>query len=551
MSTPPAADLVERPLNRRLRISSVSGCIILLLVTAIQPTGYPGIFAASASSSALPAGAPSITRSIDREAARPLIEVLPTPLAQAVRRGRNTQDLAPYLNAALAGGGAFHLGGFTYRIAGRLLPAVGTRLIGTGVFLADPAFDDRAQADGLQMMIRVVNGLRLEKGVVFDGNSIRRPGFWLTGARNTGNVSDVVLDATFRNLSFDGIDISRNGGAWRNRNIMTSAAIENVGWIGANLEGIDGLVHDGLQVSRTGFHGIYIGFGRDVRGDGFRVNKSRPPYRVYDGPGGFAGREKGFLFGHFSTSRARWTNFRLFDNRHAGYDGFGIGEDGPFADDESTDILAQGEIWYAGLFGFDVSSNMSADIKVYFPARQGVQFGLDLGGTLSNIDVKAVVEGNREDESARFSGTGIADRQVSMQAGSPVMTILNSGQFAVVPGQIASGAGIVPGSRVISVAGELVTLDHPATQTYGVGAAVGVTFRARIAFENCLLDLRVRDTRYGLGVQSDADGFARYSNVRVTGDLSLATGASVRRLNGSLPRGLTISAKLNPGRSDD
>ena len=518
--------------------------VLLLLATAIQPASHPGIFASSA---ALPTPRVVLaTASAAKVVARPLIAVLPKAIAQAVRAGTNRQDLAPYLNAALRSGGAFDLGGFTYRIAGRLMPGAGTQLTGTGVFLADPAFDDHARADGLQMMIRLTDGLQVGKGVVFDGNSIDRPGFWLTGARNTQGVADVVLDATFRNISFDGIDVSRNNGTWRNRNIKTSATVENVGWIGVNLEGIDGLVHDGLHVSRTGFHGIYVSFSHDVRGDGFKVDKSRRPYRVYDGPGGFSGKEKGFLFGHFSTSHARWTHFLLFDNRHAGYDGFGIGEDGPLGDAESTDIVAQGEIWYAGLFGFDVSSNMTADIKVYYPTRQGVQFGLDLGGTLSNINVKALVESNREDESARFSATGIAPRKASMQAGSRVMTIVGGGNFTVVPGQVASGPGIPTGAKVVSIVGDQVTLSLPAQRTSPNGAPVDTAFRASITFENCVLDLRANNVRYGLGVQSDADGFAHYSNVRVSGDLSTAADASVRRLNGRLPSGMTISAKLNP-----
>jgi hypothetical protein len=500
------------------------------------------MFAASSASQVVPAGAVGV-------AAQPLIAVLPKALAQAVRAGTNRQDLAPYLNAALRNGGVFDLGGFTYRIAGRLMPGRGTQITGNGVFLADPAFDDHARADGLQMMIRITDGLQVSKGIIFDGNSITRPGFWLTGARNTQGVADVVLDAMFRNLSFDGIDVSRNNGAWRNRNIKTAATVENVGWIGVNLEGIDGLVHDGLRVSRTGFHGIYVGFSHDIRGDGFNVDKSTPPYRVYDGPGGFSGQEKGFLFGHFSTSHARWTHFRLFDNRHAGYDGFGIGEDGPLGDAESADIVAQGEIWYAGLFGFDVSSNMTANIKVYYPTRQGVQFGLDLGGILSNIKVKALVEGNQQDESARFSATGIAVRKVSMHAGSPIMTIIGGGDFTVVPGQVAIGPGITTGTKVVSIVGDRVTLSLPAMRTSRGNAPVDMTFRGSITFKNCELDLRANHVRYGLGVQSDEDGFAHYSNVRVTGDLSAARDASVRRLNGRLPAGMTIAAKLNPARA--
>lgn len=481
--------------------------------------------------------------------ARPLIALLPAPLAEMVRAGTNQQDLTPYLNRIISDGGTFDLGGFTYRIAGRLLPGPATHLTGAGTFLADPAFDDHVRGDNLQMMIRIADGLRVDSGVVFDGGSITRPGFWLTGARNTGPVHDVVLNGTFRNLSFDGIDISRNNGAWRNAAVTTSARIENVGWIGANLEGVSGLVHDRLSVFRSGFHGIYVGHGTAVRGDSFNVDKSRPPYRVYDGPGSFGGHEKGFLFGHFSTIGARWTHFRLYDNRNAGYDGFGIGEDGPLADPESRDIHAQGEVWYAGLFGFDVSSDMVADIAIHHSTRQGVQFGLDLGGVLKNVRVKALVEGNREDEGARFSATGIAVRRIATHAGSPFVTIIGSGDFTVVPGQSASADGIAPDAKVLSITGDRVKLDRPAVRTHMAASAIFATFRGNIAFEDCLLDLKVLDTDYGLGVQSDADGFTRYRNVRVIGDLSRAARAGIRNLNGRRPKGITISARINSGPS--
>lgn len=524
----------QREHSLQYRLSSLRFCSMLILL-GLAPSSDSG---ASLVSASLP----------HHSSVRALIATFPTPLAQKVRAGTNRVDLAPYINRAIAQGGTFDLGGFTYLIAGRLDPGTGTHLTGKGIVLASPAFDDSVRRDGLHMMIRIVDGLQIENGVVFDGNSITRSNFWLTGARNTGPVRNVIIDGVFRNLSFDGLDISRSGGAWRNSNIVTRATIENVGWIGANLEGIDGLVHDGLQVSRTGFHGIYVGHGRQVRGDGFRVDKSRPPYRIYDGPGGFGGQEKGFLFGHFSTIGARWTHFRLFDNRHAGYDGFGIGEDGPLADPESRDIFAQGEIWYAGLFGFDVSTDMRAEIAVHHPKRQGIQFGLDLGGTLSNIRVRALVEGNIEDEAARFSATGSAVRKVIMQAGSPEIVLTGGGDFTVVPGQFANGAGIWPGTRVVEAAGEKILLDRPVFATYSKARPATVIFRAHILFTDCLLDIKVAGSRYGLGVQSDADGFTHYNNVRVTGDLSSASQSAIRQLNGTIPTGVAITAKLRSRR---
>ncbi|WDZ77955.1 hypothetical protein PWG15_05475 [Ensifer adhaerens] len=481
-----------------------------------------------------------------------LLDFIPFALHPGIIAGTNTQDLASYINAALATGGVIDTLKFTYLIKSRMLPVPGTRLVGHGTFKAifnsdADKFNDSAAGDGLNMMIRLCSDLEVASGITFDGNSITTAGFWIYGARNTGAITGVVFDATVKNVSFTGIDVNRNNGAWVNSNIFVRGRVENCGWVGANLEGVTNLNHSGLTAYRTGWIGIFVGYSKNIIGHGFGSNKSVPPYRIYDGPGGHAGVEKGFLFGHFGNDGAVWTGFLLNDNRNAAEDGFGIGEDGALVDAESTNIYAQGQIWYAGLFGFDVSSDMVADIQVFFPTRQGVQIGLDLGGTLSNIDIKAQVYNNQNDEAARFSATGAAVRNCSITNGSNSVTINSGSGFYVVPGQKVTGTGIPANAYVKTVVGNTVTMVTapggvtPANAT-ATNGSVSLTFRGIINFQSVKLDLRTISCIYGVGIESGVDGYATYSNCEVTGNLSDVTTESVRPLNGNYPSGMAVRA---------
>ena len=462
--------------------------------------------------------------------------------------GTNATDLAAYLNLALATGSVIDTLKYTYLIKSRLLPIPGTRLVGHGTFKAifksdADKFDDSAAGDGLNMMIRLCSDLQVDSGITFDGSSITTASFWLYGARNTGAISGVVFDATVKNVSFAGIDISRNGGAWANSNITVRGRAENCGWNGVNLEGITNLNHDGLQAYRSGWTAIYVAYSRNVWGDGFGANKGVPPYRIYDGPGSPGGIEKGFLFGHFNVNTASWTNFLLYDNRNAAEDGFGIGEDGVLSDPESANIYAQGQIWYAGQFGFDVSSDMVADIQVWHPATQGIQVGLDLGGSLVNIDVRAQVYENLASEAARFSATGTAVRGVFITNGSTAATIVSGTDggtgFYVAPGQKVTGIGIPANTTVVSKVGYNLVLSNAATAT---NASASLQFRGVINFQNIKLDILTINCTYGVGIESGLDGYATYAKCKVVGDLSGVSIASVRLLNGDYPSGMSVKA---------
>lgn len=482
-----------------------------------------------------------------KQSHRTLLDGMPKNIRDAVIAGTNTSDLAPYINTAIANGGIFDTLDLTYQIGSRLVPGIGTTLVGKGTFQALPTFSDTGAGDGMNMLCQVVSGLEIEEGITFDGNSITTANFWLYGLRNKTGVNNVKLDCTVKNVSFTGIDISRGGGAYTNTNITVRGHAENCGWSCVNLEGITNLDHTGLSAFRSGWHAIYVAYCNNVNGPHTFARKSIPPYRIYNGPGSAGGVEKGFLFGHFSVKDAIWTDIQLHDNRNALEDGFGIGEDGSISDPESSNIYVTGQIYDAGQFGFDVSSNMRADIQVFRSLKQGVQFGFDLGGTLANVAVKASVYDVVEDEAVRFSATGPAVRSCATTSGSDTITINSGTGFYTVPGQKITGAGIPANAFVGSINGstvKMVTTETGTTPALATATAANasLTFRGIINFVNCNIDIVAVNCPYGAGIESGANGYATYTNCEITGDLSQVTTASVNLLNGDYPSGMRVKA---------
>lgn len=434
-------------------------------------------------------------------------------------------------------------------IGSRLIPAINTTLVGEGTFVAKSNFSDSAINDGITTMLQVVSGLTIAREITFDGSSITTPNFWMFGLRNTGPVVNVKLDCTVKNVSFTGIDISRGGGGWSNQNITVRGHVENCGWICVNLEGVTNLDHSGLSAYRSGWHAIFVSHCNQVVGPHTKANKSTPPYRIYNGPGSAGGTEKGFLFGHFSVINAIWSDILLVDNRNALEDGFGIGEDGIISDPESANIFVTGQIYDAGQFGFDVSSNMVARVQVFRSLKQGVQFGLDLGGSLVNIDIEADVYDVVEDEAARFSATGGAQRLCSTTLNSNSVTITSGSGFYIVPGQKVTGPGIPNPAYVKTYTNNIATLVTTVGGTTPANAtetAVGVSilFKGTIHYENCNLRLRAVNCPYGVAIESGSNGYATYSNCEISGDLSRVTNDSVRLLNGDYSSGMRVKADV-------
>lgn len=485
-----------------------------------------------------------------------LLDWMPISLRPAIAAGTNTANLAPYINAALSVSRAVDLGGFTWLIKSRITPAADCQLLGRGTILAASNFDDGAVGDGMTMMIQVTTGLTIGEDVVLNGGSSDTT--WMYGARNTGPVSRVRLKGCFRNLSFTGVDISSNGQTWANTDIVCTGRIENVGWVGANFEGVTGLDYSRLKVSRTGYHGVMASRCVNVVSDGLEVTKATPPFRIYNGPGSLGGAEGGFMHGRFRLKNARYSNWLLDDNWNAGEDGCGIGEIGNIEDDDSENVVFSNiQIRRAGLFGFDCSGGETGrGIQVFGSRYQGLMIGRDLGGLMEDIDVECQLFdcGVGEDVGAvRFLSPGAAPRTVSTVSGSATVTITGGAGFHIVPGQKVTGAGIQAGTYVqsISYAGPnpVVTLTKTATAT---ASGVAVVFRGQTAFRNVRIRALVNGADWGADFEAGADGFTVYENVELGGDLSQnIANNSVRVLNGAEPVGARITPETRLKVSED
>lgn len=478
-----------------------------------------------------------------------LLAYLPKDLREKVVTGTNTQDLVEYVNkAASVPWTAIDLGGYEYLIGSRINAAEGVAFTGSGTFKATDAFSDAAYADGINTMLRLNSGVEVGEGVTFDGSSIETPNQWIWGVRNFAPVNGVKLCGTFKNLSFIGIDISSNTGFWSNSDVTVCASVQNVGWRGINLEGIRRLTITNASVYSSGFDAFMLTDCENISACGFTADKSVPPYRIYDGPGSYGGAEEGFLFGHFNIRDGRFSNFYLNDNRNAGSDGWGIGEDGSLGSDESRDlVVVNGIVENAGLFGFDCTGNMVVrGLIVKSSARQGIMVGLDLGGTIRNLDIEAsVFDAGVSDPTCgaiMFLSPGAAPRTANTASGSPVVTITGSGLFHVVEGQRVTGAGIPAGAEVVSVSWPNVTLSANATAT---ATDAALTFRGVTNFENIKAKVAVDGAPHAIVLDSGADGYTTYDSVEIGGPY--ARGVSVKPLevvNGPFPPGVSVGPEM-------
>lgn len=469
-----------------------------------------------------------------------LIEWMPTHLRPAIMAGTNTTDLVPYINAAIASGRELDPSGYTYLIGSRVILKQNSRLKGYGIFKAMTSFSDGA--GGLNMLLQPASGSEVSQGIIFDGSELTTANIY--GCRNVGPLNNFRCGATFKNVSFVGIDINRNFGYWTNTDIVISSHVENTGWSGIEVSATR-LRLENTSVYRTGFNAYMLTDCEDIVATGFRADKSVPPFHIYDGAGSYGGAEEGFLFGHFNCRNGRFSDFFLYDNRNAGSDGWGLGEDGSGGFDESIDlVVTNGIVDRAGLFGFDCTGRMTVrNVIIKRAARQGLMIGLDLGGTISDLDVEvSIFDSGQSDTTCgavMFLATGPAPRTISTTSGSPVVTITGGSGFHVVAGQKVTGAGIPAGTTVASVSGASVTLSANATAT---ATGVAATFRGVINYRNVRVNAKVNGAPWGVVFESGENGYATYDNVEVSGDFSQnITNSSVRVVNGVTPAGVRIA----------
>ena len=294
--------------------------------------------------------------------------------------GNGIADDTTALVAAAASGVEVNLQGKTYKVSNKAILASGTIFRGPGRLVPTSSFAG-------QWVLEVAAGAATQiKDVTIDGAAILATNI-VYGIRANGSTTDLLISGcTIKNLTFTGIDVSDGGGSLTHARLrVTDNHVENVGWVGINVENSIAAKIRGNDVVRTGYHGIATNKGCDdaVVSENY-VSKATAPTSIFNGlPGGVEG---GFMITYEPTvERLVITANVLDDNRHAAYDGIGVGEDGT---EFGSVVITNNIIHRAGLFGIDPTGNAVVDGNmVTESAEQGIHVGLDLGGIIRNVVV--------------------------------------------------------------------------------------------------------------------------------------------------------------------
>ena len=314
------------------------------------------------------------------------------------RRAASAAEISSMF-AEAAAGRAVALGNLSYAIERPILVGAGGVLRGPGRLVLNPRF---AGQWAVEFTGGTASGI---VGVEIDGAAARAE--VISGIRTAGSTSDLVIKGCFiSNMPFHGIDVSGGAGAYRHRApVIESNTVENVGWVGLNLEAADAAVVSGNVISRTGYHGLAAMLGcKGARITGNHVTKATAPSRIFSGPGSLKGVEGGFMIAFDpSVDDIAIERNVCDDNRRAGYDGIGVGEDGSTF---GRSRIADNIVRRAGLFGIDAPGNCIVERNlVEDAAQQGIHVGLDLGGLIENVVVR--------DNIIRNTGGGVGARTES------------------------------------------------------------------------------------------------------------------------------------------
>ncbi|WP_313014681.1 right-handed parallel beta-helix repeat-containing protein [Brevundimonas sp.] len=358
-----------------------------------------------------------------------------SPLEYGAKGDGVADDTAAVL-AALASGRTVNLRGLTYTV-NSMIELNGRRMVGPGVIAASSTFSAN--------IIVGVRGVDTQMHRVTVDGSARLTGppyQTVSGVRATGSTTNLLLtECTAQNLTFDGINITQATTFAHEAPKIVSCHSENVGWVGINMEAATGGLIQGNTIRRTGYHGIGISMYCDgVLVQGNHVDKATPPTHVYDGPGSIGGDESGFLIYKEPNCSRIVINGNVFDdNRNAGQDGIGVGEDGT---EHGSWVISNNIVRHAGLFGIDPTGNCTCTSNfIDEPTEQGIHVSLDLGGILRNT----VVSGN-----------------VIRNAGQ------TAGSYAI---QIGDTLGAVITVKNIKISDNIV-IDDRATKLTGYGVGV-------------------------------------------------------------------------------
>ncbi|WP_175906298.1 right-handed parallel beta-helix repeat-containing protein [Burkholderia seminalis] len=208
-----------------------------------------------------------------------------------------------------------------------------------------------------------------------------------------------VEDCYIRNCIYNGIVLNPITGSSTGFAIRRNR-IENIGWqaIATYCSGSGEI--SGNSISSCGSNGIVTGYNAStgnftvsqyIRINNNQVSKAAPPTHIVG-----SAAENGFLivFGAGDQYIAVENNI-CWDNRNAGEDGIGLGQDGTRYNQGCT--VTGNVVGYAGLFGIDATNQSVVQNNIIlFSTQCGIKVGTDLGGNCTNclIDGNLIIQPN-------------------------------------------------------------------------------------------------------------------------------------------------------------
>jgi len=312
--------------------------------------------------------------------------------------GNGVADDTAVIQAAIATASASGLSSViyfprgNYRISGTLtLNAPGLILQGEGSTASViTALNNVGTFTGNPAAMVVMNGNNCAvRNLAIDGNIANNTARSFYGiSSNAAGLNGLAIDnCIIQNVIGSGIAFAPDTGVNFDFQI-TNNRLANIGWAGMELYNTIGGLISGNRIATTAAHGIVTGYNSNKsnfnvsnanRIIGNYVNRSSLPTANL---GGLSTR--GFMIavgaGDVNTVIA---NNICFDNRLAGEDGIGLGQDGIRY---NQGILVIGNVvQFAGLFGIDATTGSTIQDNIIIQSTQcGIKVGTDVGGNCTD-----------------------------------------------------------------------------------------------------------------------------------------------------------------------
>lgn len=294
-----------------------------------------------------------------------------------------------------------------------------------------------------------------------DGNIANNAAQAFGAVSNTLPVSGLFVENCYiRNFIYNGIILNPATGSVSNYRFNRNR-LENIGWGGITAYcSTNGEIKDNSIIS-CGSSAIQTGYNSNTSNftvaqyvviEGNYVNRATPPTHIVS-----SAAENGFMIVVGAGDQyITVSNNVCYDNRNAGNDGIGLGQDGTRANEGL--VFDSNVVIYAGLFGIDVSSNhIVSNNYIRFSSQQGIKLGTDLGGNLVNATVV-----NNIVDSCNLAGNGSQD---GIWVDGTLTGALPTALYENIK---------INGNRVID-------FNSPANTVYGLN----ITFRSNLTYLNC------------------------------------------------------------------